>query len=60
MKRHLQPLPPREWFIARVKNTILPELRQLGAHTTADELELLLRFAEDEDRREEARQAQVH
>jgi hypothetical protein len=53
-------LPPRAWFVARMRNTRVPELRQLGCDTMADELELLLRFAEDEDRTEEAREAQLH
>jgi hypothetical protein len=43
-----------------MRNTRVPELRQLGCHTIVDELELLLRFAEDEDRKEEAREAQLH
>jgi hypothetical protein len=56
-RKPLPYLPPREWYLARVRNTILPELRELGAHTTADEMELLLRFAEDEDRLEAQRSA---
>jgi hypothetical protein len=53
-------LPPREWFVARMRNTRIPELRELGCPTMADELELLLRYVEDEDRKERAREAQLH
>jgi hypothetical protein len=50
-KKPLPDLPPRDWYIARMKNNLLRELREIGAHTTADALETCLRFMEDEDRR---------
>jgi hypothetical protein len=46
-----KPLPKRENFLVFARGTILPSLRELGAHTTADDFELALRFIEDEDRK---------
>lgn len=50
-------LPPRDWLIAHARNHLLPELREIGAHWTADQVELLVRLAEDEDRLEAQRAA---
>jgi hypothetical protein len=55
-----KPLPKRESFLVFVKSQILPSLRELGAHTTAEDFELALRFIEDEDRQPPAAPSALH
>jgi hypothetical protein len=50
-------LPPREWFIARLRNTFVPQCREVGAHESAKAFELAIRFMLDEDRLEAHRAA---
>jgi hypothetical protein len=46
-----KPLPKRENFIVGLRAQVIPGLRELGCHMTADDFELALRFLEDEDRK---------
>jgi hypothetical protein len=47
-----KPLPPREQFIAHLRDVVLPEFREMRAHMTVEDFETALRFIQDEDRQD--------